>query len=426
MTIRTATLFSQTTDGRIKVWSCRVAHDRGAGTYAVVSTWGLLHGKQQTTQDIIRANSAKSAAIRANEEFDRQVLRKTRSGYHEKQMSTDRITLGQQRAAMDFSALGRGFAPAKPVREIPYEEAVQLDADGLLYKQRKRDGMRHYIVSDQKANLRVYSRGMDDMTEHFTRLTQELKLPPCTILDAEFVVTTQGGADDFTAVSEICRSKPVRAKQAMVHAELGGKDLRFVVFDLLFVNSIPMWKFTYAQRYAEMVELLEKSHPPSMTAFYHVVPIRNLQHAFRVCVDKMLKSEWEGLVLWRKDQATQVRLNRTPARCNCFKFKSMREGDFIATGFEFGSGKNSHVVGALTLALYSKIYGRRSMILKPLGNVGTGFDDATRAAALRWRYPCVVEVRYERMSETGLRFPAFLRKREDKKPNECVIEEDSN
>jgi ATP-dependent DNA ligase len=99
----------------------------------------------------------------------------------------------------------------------------------------------------------------------------------------------------------------------------------------------------------------------------------------------------------------------------------MREGDFVATDFEYGKGRNSKVVGALNLSAYDKTGIRNSVHLVSLGNVGTGFDDVTRKAALKWTYPCVVEVKYEKMSETGLRFPSFLRKRDDKKPRECIL-----
>jgi bifunctional non-homologous end joining protein LigD len=280
--------------------------------------------------------------------------------------------------------------------------------------------MRHYIVSgdDEDGPVRVYSRGMDDMTAHFARLIQELSLPPGTILDAEFVVTTPEGADDFTAVSEICRSRPDRAARTMVAYERNGSDLRFMVFDLLFYDRLPTWQLPFANRRDALLAALEKAHSrKGKTRFEHVVPMWQSDHSLAHCIKQVHKRGWEGLVLWRKDQATQVHLNRSPKRCNCYKFKPMREGDFVATGYELGKGRNSKAVGALTLG----IYGHAKGMLVPMGNVGTGFSDQQRQEALRWMYPCVVEVKYEKMSETGLRFPSFLRKRDDKKPKECIL-----
>ena len=48
-----------------------------------------------------------------------------------------------------------------------------------------------------------------------------------------------------------------------------------------------------------------------------------------------------------------------------------------------------------------------------------GGDDETRRAALKWTYPCVIQIEYDQKSDKGFRFPVFIRKRDDKKPAEC-------
>jgi len=417
--------FSRTTSGQVKTWSCWIEED----DITVTSSWGIKGGKMQMTRDTMTSRGKKgtlaykSPKVVALEEHVRQVKKKVRAGYVEAETRTQAVQLEKLKSGLDFDHLPRSFAPAKPIREISPAEADRLDREGKLAIQRKRDGMRHYIVAGKNGRIRVYSRGMDDLTAYFERFTQELTLPPGTILDAEFVVSTYKGVDDFKAVSEIVRSKPDRAKRTMVTHELNRRDIRFMVFDLLFYDRLPTWQLPFEQRRNALVIALEKAHEgrKGWTQFCHVIPMWQSSKSLAHNIKKVHSKGWEGLVLWRKDQATQVHLNGSPKRCNCYKFKPMREGDFVATDFEYGKGRNSKVVGALNLSAYDKTGIRNSVHLVSLGNVGTGFDDVTRKAALKWTYPCVVEVKYEKMSETGLRFPSFLRKRDDKKPRECIL-----
>jgi ATP-dependent DNA ligase len=419
--MKSVTLYADNLKGSKKVWKCWIEKDG----ITVASQWGAVGGKMQSTRDTQRKNAFRSAAEVAVEEFDRRVKRKLRAGYVLEQVQTTGV-VATRTTPLNFNRLPRTFAPAKPIRELPMDEAVRLETEGKLIKQRKRDGMRHYIVSGDDGQVRVFSRGLDDMTDHFSRLTQELRLPARTILDAEFVVETANGQDDFIAVSEICRSKAPRAKQTMVYHEQQGKTMFFVVFDILYYQAEPIWTVDYKTRLMLVNAALEDAHQlRGRTQFNHVVPVPVLTKSLMDCLRRVEKLKWEGLVLWRSDQATQVRMNRSPARCNCYKMKPMREDDFVATGFELGKGKNANVVGALKLAYYGG-HGpgpvHKGLVLTPVGNVGTGLNDATRKEALTWQYPCVVQVEYERMSDTGLRFPAFKRKRPDKKPQECVIQ----
>jgi ATP-dependent DNA ligase len=385
--------------------------------------WGIKGGKMQITHDTMTSRGRKGTAAYkspktvAVDEHARQVEKKMRAGYVEAEARAQEVQLEKLKSELDFDKLPRAFAPAKPIRELDSALAAEWDKRGLLTIQRKRDGMRHYIVAGQDGAIHVYSRGMDDMTAHFTRLTQELTLPAGTILDCEFVVITPKGADDFIAVSEICRSKAERAGRTIVSYEHQGCVVQFLVFDLLFYNRLPTWQLSYRDRYNALGVALAKAHSGHRAHFNHVVMMPRLTKPLAESIRRVQKRGWEGLVLWRADQATQVHLNRSPKRCNCYKFKPMVEGDFVATGYELGKGRNGKVVGALNLG----IYGHAKGLLVPMGNVGTGFSDKQRVEALQWKYPCVVEVKYEKMSETGLRFPSFLRKRNDKKPKECRL-----
>jgi ATP-dependent DNA ligase len=158
-------------------------------------------------------------------------------------------------------------------------------------------------------------------------------------------------------------------------------------------------------------------------------------------IDLVKKHKWEGLVLWRKDQATVVHVNGSPARCNCWKLKPVGEEDVVATGYELGKGKNAKVVGKFRIATYqppSEPTGTDMLMrradpqtrswkdghggggsFKPMGKCGTGLSDKLRTEALKWKYPCVIQIEYDQKSEKGFRFPVFIRKRDDKKVSDC-------
>jgi ATP-dependent DNA ligase len=403
------TFVSHTTRGQVKIWACWIEGDG----ITVSSTWGIKGGKMQFTSDTMsprgRKGTAafKSAQQVAQEEHKRQVEKKLKAGYVKTEEEISKIVLDDVKVDLDFDHLPKSFAPAKPIREIDEQQAIEWDKQGLLLKQRKRDGMRHYLVRG-KSGLKIYSRGIDDMTEHFFDLVPDLDdIKEGTIIDAEFIVERGGECrDDFIAVSQICRSLPDRARKTIRSLENEGASCRFKAFDLLFYNGLPIWQLPYRERYNALFEILNDE------ASYRVSPVDNLKDPLDQLRKKVRKEKWEGLVLWRKDLSTVVHMNRSPKRTNCYKDKPLQEDDFIATRYEFGKGRNSKVVGKICIS------GRYDGRIIPLGKVGTGLTDKTREEALKWKYPCVIAVKYEKMSSTGLRHPVFLKKHEDKKVSE--------
>lgn len=396
------TFYHRTTKGQTKVWSCWIESD----AVTVSSRWGILNGKTQTTSERIAAKQGKTAVQRAQEEFARQVQKKQRAGYvTEVDAAPVHVRLETD---LNFTRLPRAFAPAKPIRTVDLETALLWEQQEILGIQRKRDGMRHFLVSDQRSRLRVYSSSKEDLTEHFAPLLAAVELPPCTILDTEFVVTRADGSDDFKTVSQICRSSAGRASRLLVGSRL---PMAFWAFDILYMDRLPVWHLNYARRHAALVELLESLAPEYLTAM-PFLPVA-LPHAIRAAK----RERWEGLVLWRLDQSTIVQMNGTPARVNSYKFKPRLEDDFVCTGFERGRGRNAKVVGKLRIGAYTD----RGTMFMDLGRVGTGLTDTDRKQALRWTYPCVIQVEYMSRSATGLREPVFIRQRPDKKPKECVI-----
>lgn len=114
-----------------------------------------------------------------------------------------------------------------------------------------------------------------------------------------------------------------------------------------------------------------------------------------------------------------------------WKLKPVKTVDCIVEMVERGEGKHKHRMGAIGVCFYEPSKGRigiSKILGKPTGEwscrVGTGFTDAERDHI--WQDPDrvlgkVVEIAYDSLAANGaLKFPRFVRFRDDKEPAQCV------
>lgn len=396
------TLYHRRVDGSVKVWTTWL---RGT---TIVTRWGQQGGKMSETSDIIKGTKRQSARVRAQARFNKRIQNRIRKGYV---THLSNVVADVQVATLNFDNLPRSFAPAKPIKQISNTEMHRIHTNGNLMIQRKRDGMRHFIVCDTQGQVRVYSSGKADVTDHLRPLVKELedRLPPRSILDAELVVTLDDydESDGFREVSTIARSNPDRARRQIAAIQKAGHTVQLIVFDMLYWNGKEVWREQYSKRWMRL-ECLRRNKFVVRMPFLDV----KTPDEARALVKKR---KWEGLVVWDLSKSTMVRMNGSPCRVNCWKDKLVCEDDVIATGYELGKGRNREVVGKLRIAVRGP-QGLTSYV--PMGKCGTGLDDKTREDALSWKYPCVIQIEYDKRSEKGFRFPVFIRKRDDKKVTE--------
>lgn len=411
------TLYHEASSGGFKQWSIWLEKDKRT----VTVEWGKVGHTLQTSSDTAKPKGKVGTKSYMDEEacaafnMERQIRKKREEGYRE--------TMTRPAKQDWLMALDKQFVPSKPRNDIEVERLLELEeTEHCFWIQRKRDGQRILVLITRDGQVRIYSRRLDELTEHLPLLVQyieKLGLPHGTVLDGELLVD-RDGKDDFRAVGTITRSKPKLAAQK--ERELWPL-LRFMVFDVLYLAGTGFWSNPYSARYSKLMLLIgRKDARVYVPELLNVRPGPIVTKALTRLMEQAKREGWEGLVLWEHDKGTDVKMGGKPRRCGCVKWKPKVEQDFIATGYYLGSGELSNVLGGLNLAEYAP-----DGTLRNCGNCGTGFDMQTRIEAMKWDYPCVVSVEFDKQEPEGkLRFPVFLKLHEDKTPEECIGRDLSN
>ena len=421
-------LYHRASAGGVKVWILRLEGEQ------LTTKWGIYGGRMQETSDLMKpkgkplTRAYKPAAQVADEEFDRKVKKKMEEGYVDDlakvrdSVSADSVrvplrspdvlptALVRSSSGLDFNYMPKEFAPSKPVSSIETADAKRLEAAGKLTIQRKRDGLRTFIVKGSERTT-LWSRRMEQLTDLFPEIAKavhESNVPAGTILDTEFVVMEADGVDNLQAAGSIMRCDSL----TKANMRKGALNWNFLAFDLLYLDGNPVYKMPHRDRLEALRTIVDAIEHP------RVGVVETLNYPLDQCIKMVHVSDWEGLVLWDSSQPTVVQMNGKPKRCNCYKLKPVVEDDFVATHYELGSGRFQNAVGALFISQYDK-----DGKLVSCGKVGTGFDTEQREEALKWTYPAVVQLKFAERTEDGsLWHPVFLRKRDDKAPEECVIQ----
>ncbi len=297
-----------------------------------------------------------------------------------------------------------------------------LDRPGFVWEP-KLDGTRA-IVYRREEEIRILNRRRRWIEGRYPELSgmhESILADPC-ILDCEIVVLDREGKPDFQLLQ-------LREQQENpLRIELLSRMYPAVAFafDILLAGGEWLKDLPLAERKRRLTETVREGgrlrlclHTEDGRRLWETVKGMGLEGV----VGKRLTSTYqEGR---RSDDWVKV--------------KAFRTMDCVIVGYTPGEGERSRYFGALALAAYRQ--GR----LVFLGKVGTGFDeetmrvlsgrlarmetdrkpvDETPPYEVRWVEPRLVcEVRYlELTDDLKLRAPAFLRLREDKPPEECVLE----
>ena len=306
---------------------------------------------------------------------------------------------------------------ARSARELPAGE-------GWVYEP-KYDGFRAIVFVDGD-ELEIQSRSGRPLRRYFPELSFT---PGRYVVDGEIVIdmAAKEGAEavalqDFGSLQQ--RLHPAASRVAMLAEQI---PARFVAFDLLARDDEVLLDLPLSQRRIALEDLGERvglDLTPWASAPGETEPW--LQHG-------------EGVVA--KELGAPY---RPGARRGMVKVKRLRTLDAVVMGYR--PGKEKDTVGSLILALYTpdgdlRVIGHSSGIrpaekralrerLEPYESGERGHGDPSRWKSeeeMEWiglRPELVVEVSYDHVSDGRIRHGTkIVRWREDKAPEECLLEQ---
>jgi len=253
----------------------------------------------------------------------------------------------------------------------------------------------------------------------------DLRLPEGTLLDGEMVVLDAAGRPSFTALAERMHVRE-RDRAARLAVTL---PVTYMIFDLLYHEGRDCTALPYLAR-RERLEEMGLDGPRWM-----VPPSFGDGPATQAAARE---NRLEGVVAKRSD-SVYLPGARSP---EWIKVKFDRTGDYVVGGWRPGARKlGGLLVGVPTptgLAFRGRVGGgigataERELLaaLEPLADRKSPFAPGAvpreDSRGAHWVRPeLVVEVRYgNRTPDKRLRFPRFLRMRDDKSPEECAEEEE--
>ncbi|MDE2696945.1 MAG: DNA ligase D [Chloroflexota bacterium] len=322
----------------------------------------------------------------------------------------------------DLPGVEAGEAPRglKPMQAALTEEP--FDDPGWLFEP-KLDGIRALVTIEER-EVRLRARSGRDITAQYPALVQAVAEQPVAtaVLDGEIVALDERGAPSFEALQQ--RMGLQNAEEiAVADAD---QPVLFFAFDLLHLDGHDLRRVALEHR----AEVLARVLLPGPL----VQPVETFAADGIAAFEAAKALGLEGVVAKRRDSTYEE--GRRSQRW--LKVKARQTDDFIIGGHHSGEGARAGTFGALLLGTRDE-----GDVLRYVGRVGTGFDDAMlrdlrkRLDAIETdtnpfaeeppdvdrvtfvRPELVAEVAYAQETREGiLRAPSFLRLRPDKPPSE--------
>ncbi len=333
--------------------------------------------------------------------------------------------------------------PGRPVKVMLYQKARGIaDAFETIGKpailEYKYDGFRMQ-VHKKGQTIRIFTRNLEDVTTQFPDVVAVIKTAVHAdryIIDGEAIgydLTTK----KFVSFQEISQRIKRKHNIAQMTREL---PVVLVIFDILFLEGKTLLKTPFHERRALLEKIIKKapgihlsqqlttSDETDATSFYQ----------------RSLDAGNEGIMAKRPDG-----IYKPGSRVGYgVKIKPVMETlDVMITGAEWGEGKRGKWLATFTMAVRDTGTGT----LVDIGNVGTGikekaeegvsFAELTKkllphviqenGRAVRVKPTLVIEVAYEEIQASptstsgyALRFPRFIRLREDRGINDISTTDD--
>jgi bifunctional non-homologous end joining protein LigD len=298
----------------------------------------------------------------------------------------------------------------------------------------KWDGVRSiFSLHKAKAIFEIKSRSDKTITHRYPELIEPLKLAikcqESIILDGEIVVLNKDGIPSFQN-HQRRMNVDYKADIEKLSQEI---PATYYIFDILYLDGEKLQNLDFLQRRSILSKVINKNNRVQISDFF--------EERGREIFDSVKSMNLEGIVAKHKSSRY---LQGTRSR-EWLKIKTIKTQDCVVIGYTKGEGNREGYFGSLLLAVYD------ANKLRFVGHSGSGLDFSqldeiynrlqqmkiekcpvdyipyTNRAPVWIEPKLVAEVKFSDWThEKIMRTPIFLRFREDKKPEECIIEEEKS
>ena len=314
-----------------------------------------------------------------------------------KRMFTKNLPIGVEAATIN-KVYGEEIIPVWEVQQGYPIDKYKFRKGELIFASRKLNGSRGtYFKGDIISRQAQKFEGLDHIIKDIEKI-----IGTDYAVDGELIRRNIDGLTD---------GQNFRETISILNSDGNDKSLiKFVIFDIVPIDEFEGDACTenYSVRKKRLLDLknkIQKNGTQNIEVVQMVYEGTDVNDVYD-WLDYAVRHDWEGLVVNRQVPYRRTRHN------GCLKVKRFYTVDLRITAIEEGQNRLAGTMGAL--------------VVDYKGNelrIGSGFDDATRAAV--WANPdnCIgkiVECKYKEVTmdkKTGLeslQFPTFVRFRDDK------------
>lgn len=322
-------------------------------------------------------------------------------------------------------------------------EEVQDKITGKLAIEAKYDGERMQAHKNKEGKIVIFSRRLDNITEQFPDVVKYLQEH---VSGKEFVIEGEVVAVDKEGKPLHFQVLMQRKRKTDIEEYAKKVPVQLKLFDLLYYNGKSYLHESYSERTEQLAKIISKGKHLMLADRIVTDNLEDVDEFFH----QMLKEKQEGIMIKGMDSEYQAGTRGW----NWIKWKKeyakeMTDTfDLVVIGAFHGKGKRSGKYGALLCACYNE----KDDAFETVCKLGTGLTDETLAELPRklkkhllekkparvivskameaeiWFEPAmVVEVLAAEITKSpihalglALRFPRFIRFRDDKKAEQAT------
>jgi bifunctional non-homologous end joining protein LigD len=303
----------------------------------------------------------------------------------------------------------------------------------------KWDGVRAiFFLHKTKGILKIISRNGKTITHRYPEIIEAMKssgiinCKESIILDGEIVILNREGQADFQSHQRRMNVDSIKDIEKLSRK----MPATYYLFDILYIDGRNLQSLTFLERRKKLCDVIIQTNDR--------IRISDFVNEHGIDIFQRIKSmNLEGIVAKNKYSKYMQGARST----NWLKIKNIKSQDCVVIGYTRGEGNRRGYFGSLLLAIYEV----PEKELRFAGHTGSGFDFGQRNEIYSklqqkkieecpakfipytnrepvWIKPeLVVEVKFSGWTkEKIMRSPIFLRFREDKRPEECIMEKESH